>query len=385
MSKTKGQSEYFDENEKIITGDGDDAEVTFDGTDVSISTSAGISIKIVPGTGTGKLILDGMNFPLEDGDNNDALVTDGAGQMAWGYDPPPVVNDRGVFGGGYASTADINVMSYITISTTGNATDFGDLTVARDGLGGTSNGNTDRGVFGGGNSGNVIDYITISTASNATNFGDLVGTKNPWATSNGTNDRGIFIEDDASADTIEYITISTTGNATEFGNISLSIIGAAACSNGTNERGISAGGYYNISAIDNMYYFTISTPSAFASAFGDLVLRTSSLTGTDNGTNNRGIFAGGIDAGIGNTNTNVINYITISTTGNATDFGDLTAARRILSGTSNRTNERGVFGGGLAATYSNILDYITINTPGNATDFGNLTISPRGLSAASNV
>ena len=41
---------------------------------------------------------------------------------------------------------------------------------------------------------------------------------------------------------------------------------------------------------------------------------------------------------------NVINYITISTTGNAQDFGDLTSAKRTLVGASNST--RGLFAGG---------------------------------------
>ena len=51
---------------------------------------------------------------------------------------------RGVFGGGFAPTV-TNTIEYITIATTGNATDFGDLTVSRfqtaalsDGHGGLS-------------------------------------------------------------------------------------------------------------------------------------------------------------------------------------------------------------------------------------------------------
>jgi hypothetical protein len=46
---------------------------------------------------------------------------------------------RGVLGGG-ASPSITNVIQFITIATTGNATDFGDLTVARNGIGCTSNG-----------------------------------------------------------------------------------------------------------------------------------------------------------------------------------------------------------------------------------------------------
>jgi hypothetical protein len=46
---------------------------------------------------------------------------------------------RGLFGGGLVSPALLNVIDYITIATTGNATDFGDLTVARTGLVACSN------------------------------------------------------------------------------------------------------------------------------------------------------------------------------------------------------------------------------------------------------
>ena len=38
---------------------------------------------------------------------------------------------RGVIGGGSTSSADVNVMDYVTIGTLGNASDFGDLTDAR--------------------------------------------------------------------------------------------------------------------------------------------------------------------------------------------------------------------------------------------------------------
>jgi len=70
-----------------------------------------------------------------------------------------------------------------------------------------------------------------------------------------------------------------------------------------------------------------------------------------------------------------IDYITISTTGNATDFGDLSATRAYFSATSNSTNERGVFGGGTTGVGVDIIEYVTINSIGNATDFGDLTVS----------
>ena len=50
------------------------------------------------------------------------------------------LNQRAIFGGGYISSNRTNVIDYIDISTTGNATDFGDLTLARRGAVGSSNG-----------------------------------------------------------------------------------------------------------------------------------------------------------------------------------------------------------------------------------------------------
>ena len=93
----------------------------------------------------------------------------------------------------------------------------------------------------------------------------------------------------------------------------------------------------------------------------------------------RGVFGGGHDGA----NSNVIGYITISSTGSATDFGDLTVARYALGATSNGTTDRGVFGGGYTASHSNVIDYITISSTGSATDFGDLTVARGYLAATS--
>jgi hypothetical protein len=47
------------------------------------------------------------------------------------------------------------------------------------------------------------------------------------------------------------------------------------------------------------------------------------------------MFAGGDKGPSGGTVSNDIDYITIATTGNATDFGDLSVSRMYLSGCSN--------------------------------------------------
>jgi len=117
-------------------------------------------------------------------------------QDATGY-LPLWYGGRGLFMGGYSSL--LNNIQYITISSTGNALDFGDLTVARHTGGSVSN--TTRGVLGGGSTGNTIDYITISTTGNATDFGDLTRSgSGVGGLSSGV--RGVFTA--GASDTMDY-------------------------------------------------------------------------------------------------------------------------------------------------------------------------------------
>lgn len=78
---------------------------------------------------------------------------------------------------------------------------------------------------------------------------------------------------------------------------------------------------------------------------------------------------------------NIIDYITISTFGNAIYFGDLTVNRAYVSSTSNLI--RGIFAGGVGAGNNNRIDFITIATMGNAQDFGDLVSARYGLQALS--
>ena len=114
---------------------------------------------------------------------------------------------------------------YSTIASTGNATDFGDLTLAR--YSPVSVGSPTRGVFMGGYvpspviRSNVMDYVTIASTGNATDFGDLdAGRAYGGQASNQT--RGLYIGGEfgpANTNTIQYITIASTGNSASFGEL----------------------------------------------------------------------------------------------------------------------------------------------------------------------
>ena len=83
-----------------------------------------------------------------------------------------------------------NVIQYVTTASTGNATDFGDLTLSREGTAGAANGT--RAVFGGGadwsasGAANTIDYVTIASTGNATDFGDLLAATSEPDSASGT-------------------------------------------------------------------------------------------------------------------------------------------------------------------------------------------------------
>jgi len=141
-------------------------------------------------------------------------------------------------------------------------------------------------------------------------------------------------------------------------------------------RGVFGGGHDGAVRVNTLDYITIATPGN-ATDFGDLTEGRSDLAATSDGS--RGVFGGGYDGAV---RVNTLDYITIATPGNATDFGDLTESRNALAATSD--GSRGVFGGGHdGSAQVNTLDYITIATPGNATDFGDLTESRYGLAATS--
>ena len=126
---------------------------------------------------------------------------------------------RGVFTGGQTTSSvgsRTNVQDYITIATTGNATDFGDMFSDGTFLASCSNGT--RGITCGGNyHENIIEYITIDTLGSAADFGNpVVGKYGRGAANNDT--RAVFAGG-RDTNVIEYVTIDTLGNGTDFGDL----------------------------------------------------------------------------------------------------------------------------------------------------------------------
>ena len=312
--------------------------------------------------------------------------------------------NRAVFGGGTAlgnnasnTATGINVMEYVTIASAGNVIDFGDLihtynTSLFATMGITAFGNDTRGIFaggagaGGGQAGDsdTIQYITYASTSNTTDFGNLPHATH-YLTSVSNNVRGVISKGKSTNGTtneIEYVTIQSTGNTTDFGDLTTARREITNGNTSSKTRGIFAGGRANGAAPQNTIDYITMASAGNATDFGDMT--TVRGRGAGSSSETRTVMAGGFTDNAGSTSAssttiNVIDYITTASTGNATDFGDLSATREgLASGSSSTTS---VFGGGNTAGGNgiNVIESITIASTSNTTDFGDLSANKTTL------
>ena len=244
---------------------------------------------------------------------------------------------RGIWAGGKDPSVSTHI-DYVTLASRGNGVDFGDVTPAACGGSGAACSSSTRGVFALGQApavGPDLHYVQIMTTGNSVDFGDLTGNLNE-GTGFGSSVKGIFTKGNGDADNIDTITIASLGNAIEFG------------------QDCDAGGTGNT--------------------------KNRGCGGCSNSV--RGIFAGGGDGGDAGSaphNTNAIRFITIASNGNAIRFGELQGEVRLIGAVA--TSTRGVFSGGIndpagTSPYNiNRIDYVTITSTGNAQDFGDLTVA----------
>ena len=288
---------------------------------------------------------------------------------------------RGFIAGGYtnAPVSAYGDISYFNVSTTGNALDFGD-TIATGGRTGSGSSRT-RGLtfFANAPAKNTIEYIEIQSTGNAVDFGDLLNLEDSNA---GTSDAtraviagGYPNNPDGSSgagpytrtNVIQYITIAHTGNAKDFGDLGVARSDFDGCSSPT--RGIFGGGGTTPSAGDRgnvIDFITIQTTGNSAD-FGDLTVKRSHLDAGSNAV--RGIFVQGINTTPSTTAVNTLDYVTIASLGNAIDFGDATVSVYGRAISTSPTRLFAACGSSGSADFEQ-MDYVQTMTTGNAVDFG---------------
>ena len=288
---------------------------------------------------------------------------------------------RGIFSGG-ATPSVVNTLDFVTISTAGNATDFGDLlTVLR---GHADLADRTRGLTAGGDAPGIVDtinFITISSTGNSQDFGDLTTGRDYLAGVNNAT-RGLFGGGwgPSRSNKIDFVTIQSTGDAVDFGDLITAAQRDGSFSSPT--RGFWVGGAsgsgptYDASTTGTKIECVTTTSLGNAFDFGDLLNGTYGKVGASNSI--RGLAGGGVGSPA---NIVALELLTMATLGNTRNFGDMTTSHYYGGGTSSPT--RAIFGGGSPGP-NNIIDYVNIATQGDAVDFGDLTQTRHTLKAMSN-
>ena len=293
---------------------------------------------------------------------------------------PATTGGRAFVFGDVTGSGVTNSIEYITMSSGGGGTDFGDLTNSIGAAAAISD--SVRGIRLGGVTSypatmtNVIDYFSLTAPGDAVDFGDMAVTRrglmswgdrtrggcaggaNPWSAANKTE--------------IDYVTIQSKGNTTELGDLTAASGLNGSSSWGSTTRGLfgcigSNGPANNVNTVD---YITMQS-TGNALDFGDLTYKPDNNSTSSNSI--RGLCMGGNDSG----NKNTICYCTIATTGNFADFGDLNLSTSEFAATGSPTI--------VLATRNTGIDKIQIMTLGNAVDWGDMTLSRDHNSMLSNV
>ena len=225
---------------------------------------------------------------------------------------------------------------------------------------------------------NAIRYIDITGSGGSSGFGSLIANRGSASGAAGNN-RGLFIAGVSSSawlNIIEYVTTTTTGNSVDFGDtVASGISNVAAASNGITA--MYAMGTYQGTSIEKVTIATTGNASAWS---GSLSNSRNNGTAASDGT--KGFFMGGLPIPNNGQTQNTIDYFTISTDSNATDWGDLTQSK--YGGRAVGNEDRILYGGGRTNTELSEIDYFSTASAGNAYDFGDLSYVNRASIASNN-
>ena len=263
----------------------------------------------------------------------------------------------------------------------GGTTDFGNCWTNR--TSGAANSSGTRAVYNGGfitaspYYSPRMDYFTIASTGDASDFGDTSNNNgSPAASSNGTTGTvnvGGYVG--AYVNQIESITFASLSDSTDQANLSAARSRPTGVSNSV--RGIHAGGN-TLAFSDVIDYYTWADLSTNASDFGNLTVASTTYTAGEDAT--RGIWFGLHTGGTTTPRTTrAIDYVTIASAGNASDFGDTIAMNA-------ESSPAGTWGGGTMSNgvimevaggrfnqsgsdeQSKAIQVITIQTTGDAVD-----------------
>ena len=269
------------------------------------------------------------------------------------------------------------IIDFCVISSTGSTRNFGDA--GADNMTSFGIGNNSRGIFGVGGSPNTdtLEYVTIPSEGDSIDFGNLTSSRYGGARGNSST-RGIFMGGSSYSNVIDYVEMPTLGNALDFGDLTVGTFLNVTSVN-TKTRVFSLGGYVSPGVNTAKVEFVTTSSKGNGISFGEMDRPNSTFPAFSNDT--RAIYGGG-NLRISPHVHSEIYIFNMFTQGETTFFGDLSQARLEFSGSCSQT--RGIFAGGYGSPLSkNTMDFITMATTGNAIDFGDMTKVSRNLTSLS--
>ena len=253
--------------------------------------------------------------------------------------------NRGVCSGGWSPVpGTTDTMEVFSLTSQGNAIDFGNIGAAGDQSQAGSVSNSIRGVLVGGGPGNDthMSYYTIASGGDGIDFGNLnAARRRGGGLSNSTRGLAVGGRSPGSINAIDYIEIMTVGNAIDFGDLTTTKNGPSSVSSPTH--GIITNGYSE-SSIDKV---TIASKGNAIVVGQDMFFGGYSTGGASTGT--RGVWGGGYVSGAAspwNLQTTSIRGIDIASGGNATEFGNLRDKNYATYNCGTGSHTRGFWMGG---------------------------------------
>ena len=279
-------------------------------------------------------------------------------------------------GNGGPSPANIATMEYVNLNTRGNGQNFGDALVASNAMiGGCSDGT--RGVWCGtfSNPASTIQYTTITSGGGSINFGSMNEMIYRGA-GHSSSTRGLWMSGRKSPGnaivSCQTVQIQTLGDSIDFGDAAAGRRGHDS-GMGSPTRAFIVGGYDNSNYTSDTQFKSIASGGDMVFG-GDLVYQGGYIAGCSNSI--RGFGTGGYQhpgsAGYFATN---INSIDLSSAGNAVNFGDLTqkSSYAVSAATQTRAFRFGGIQFNPAEVYISRIEDWSTTSSGNATEFGDLT------------
>ena len=288
--------------------------------------------------------------------------------------------DRAFWSGGEGTVTSATAISYVNLTTPGNAANFGNLQYRRRMA--TSASDSNRAVVMGHSQSTYIEgqvdieYFATATPGNGATFGVIGENKQDW----GSASDGLYMlaagSPTGTYGDIFYIVIQLESDASSFGDLKLNKWGVLSSNDST--IALFAGGQYGSYYQNGIEKISFSTQGT-ATDHG--YLRSVTRSGGGCGNDTTSVFVYGRE---GNQlpHSKKVDYLTTATGGTASAAGQLSQLQSYADVTNNGTRAATAGGRYDNSYYDNTIEYLDFSNLGNVNDFGDLQSADNSFKCA---